>query len=69
VIVFLDTFTEAARSLSEGTLELGVRAAASLAAQYLERRDRVGLVSFGGILNWLLPGAEPCSGCGSSMRS
>jgi uncharacterized protein (DUF58 family) len=57
VIVFLDTFTEAARSISEGTLELAVRAAASLAAQYLERRDRVGLVSFGGILNWLVPGS------------
>jgi uncharacterized protein (DUF58 family) len=57
VIVFLDTFTEAARSICEGTLELAVRAAASLAAQYLERRDRVGLVSFGGILNWLVPGS------------
>jgi uncharacterized protein (DUF58 family) len=57
VIVFVDTFTEAARSISEGTLELAVRAASSLAAQYLERRDRVGLVSFGGILNWLVPGS------------
>jgi uncharacterized protein (DUF58 family) len=57
VIVFVDTFTEAARSISEGTLELAVRAGASLAAQYLERRDRVGLVSFGGILNWLVPGS------------
>jgi uncharacterized protein (DUF58 family) len=59
VILFLDTFTEAARVTSEGTLELAVRAAASLAAQYLGRRDRVGLVSFGGILNWLLPGSGP----------
>ncbi len=57
VIVFLDTFTEAARGSLEGTLELAVRAAASLAAQYLERRDRVGLISFGGVLNWLLPGS------------
>jgi uncharacterized protein (DUF58 family) len=57
VIIFLDTFTEASRGLSEGTLELAVRAASSLAAQYLERRDRVGLVSFGGILNWLVPGS------------
>src|SRR5207248_2720629 len=56
-IIFLDTFTEAARSISEGTLELAVRAGASFAAQYLERRDRVGLVSFGGILNWLVPGS------------
>jgi uncharacterized protein (DUF58 family) len=57
VVLFVDTFTEAARGLSEGTLGLAVRAASSLAAQYLARRDRVGLVSFGGILNWLVPGS------------
>jgi uncharacterized protein (DUF58 family) len=33
-----------------------VRATATLAARYLERRDRVGLVSFGGVLRWLTPG-------------
>jgi uncharacterized protein (DUF58 family) len=55
VILFLDTFTEAARYGAGGTLDYGVRAAAALAAQYLEHRDRVGLVSFGGILNWLVP--------------
>ena len=55
VVLFLDTFTEAARYGAGGTLDYGVRAAASLATQYLEHRDRVGLVSFGGILNWLIP--------------
>ena len=55
VVLFLDTFTEAARDGSGGTLDHGVRAAAALAAQYLEHRDRVGLVSFGGILRWLVP--------------
>jgi uncharacterized protein (DUF58 family) len=54
VIVFLDSFTEA-RESQRGTLELAVRAAASLAALYLQRKDRVGLVSFGGVLSWLLP--------------
>jgi uncharacterized protein (DUF58 family) len=54
VIVFLDSFTEA-RADAHGTLELAVRAAASLAALYLQRKDRVGLVSFGGVLRWLLP--------------
>jgi uncharacterized protein (DUF58 family) len=54
VILFLDSFTEA-REGAEGTLDLAVRAAASLAALYLERKDRVGLVSFGGVLSWLLP--------------
>jgi uncharacterized protein (DUF58 family) len=54
VIVFLDTFVEA-REDAGSTLDVAVRAAASLADRYLERKDRVGLVSFGGYLNWLLP--------------
>jgi uncharacterized protein (DUF58 family) len=54
VILFLDSFTEA-READRGTLDAAVRAAASLAARYLERKDRVGLVSFGGVLKWLLP--------------
>lgn len=54
VVVFLDTFAEA-RDEAAGTLDLAVRAASSLASRYLARNDRVGLVSFGGILRWLLP--------------
>jgi uncharacterized protein (DUF58 family) len=54
VILFLDSFSEA-RALGAGTLDLTVRAAAALAEGYLARKDRVGLVSFGGVLNWLLP--------------
>jgi uncharacterized protein (DUF58 family) len=54
VVLFLDTFVEAKRA-DEGTLDLTVRAAAALAEQYLAHRDRVGLVVFGGILNWLTP--------------
>ena len=52
VVLFLDTFIEA-RSEDEGTLDLAIRAASSLAAYYLREKDRVGLVAFGGILNWL----------------
>ena len=52
VVIFLDTFAEV-RRLDMGTLDMGVRAAGSLAAHYLKEKDRVGLVSFGGILNWL----------------
>jgi uncharacterized protein (DUF58 family) len=52
IVLFLDTFAEARRD-DLGTLDLGVRAAASLAALYLREKDRVGLVSFGGVLNWL----------------
>jgi uncharacterized protein (DUF58 family) len=54
VIIFLDTFVEA-REENESTLDIAVRAAATLADRYLERKDRVGLVGFGGFLNWLLP--------------
>ena len=56
VIVFLDTFVEA-REKDESTIDVAVRAAATLADRYLERKDRVGLISFGGYLNWLLPGS------------
>jgi uncharacterized protein (DUF58 family) len=56
VVIFLDSFAEARRS-DGGTLEMAVRAAASLAHGYLREKDRVGLVGFGGVLNWLLPGS------------
>jgi len=54
VVLFLDTFAEVERR-GRGTLDLAVRAATSLAHRYLQRKDRVGLVSFGGFLSWLLP--------------
>jgi uncharacterized protein (DUF58 family) len=55
VILFLDTFADA-RSGGRSTLDLAVRATSTLADRYLKRRDRVGLVSFGGVLRWLTPG-------------
>jgi uncharacterized protein (DUF58 family) len=55
VILVLDTFADA-RAGGRSTLDLAVRATATLASRYLERRDRVGLVSFGGVLRWLTPG-------------
>jgi uncharacterized protein (DUF58 family) len=55
VILFLDTFADA-RAEGRSTLDLAVRATATLATRYLERRDRVGLVSFGGVLRWMTPG-------------
>jgi uncharacterized protein (DUF58 family) len=54
VVLFLDTFTDVGGG-ARGTLDLTVRAATSLAHRYLQRKDRVGLVSFGGFLSWLLP--------------
>ncbi len=54
VVLFVDSFADVRRD-DRSTLDDAVRAAASLAACYLERRDRVGLVSFGGVLRWLQP--------------
>jgi uncharacterized protein (DUF58 family) len=56
VILFVDSFAEA-RLGNEGTLDLAVRATAALADAYVKRRDRVGLIGFGGILRWLVPGS------------
>ena len=54
VVLFIDTFTDA-NARGRGTLDMTVRAATSLAHRYLQRKDRVGLVSFGGFLSWLVP--------------
>lgn len=58
VVLFVDSFADVRRG-DRSTLDDAVRAAASLAARYLERRDRVGLVSFGGVLRWLQPAQGP----------
>jgi len=55
VVLFVDSFAELQRG-SSSTLDLAVRAAATLADRYTRRRDRVGLISFGGYLRWLAPG-------------
>jgi uncharacterized protein (DUF58 family) len=55
VVLFLDSFTDAGPE-GRGLLGPAVRAAATLAELYLRRRDRVGLVAFGGTLRWLEPG-------------
>jgi uncharacterized protein (DUF58 family) len=54
VVLFLDTFAEV-RVEGRSTNDRAVRAAATLAHGYLQRRDRVGLVGFGGFLSWLVP--------------
>jgi uncharacterized protein (DUF58 family) len=54
VVLLLDSFAEARRD-DRSTLDPALRAAGTLAARYLQQKDRVGFVTFGGILNWLLP--------------
>lgn len=56
VVLFLDAYAEG-RDDSGGTLDEMVRAASALARAYLRRRDRVGLVSFAGDVQWLRPGS------------
>ncbi len=55
VILLLDTLRAAGHPHRGTTLDISVRAAASLASYYLQQKDRVGLVSYGGICTWVLP--------------
>jgi uncharacterized protein (DUF58 family) len=55
VVLFVDSFADV-RGSERSTLDDAVRAAATIATRYLGRRDRVGLVSYGGVLRWLQPG-------------
>ncbi|MGI8408230.1 MAG: DUF58 domain-containing protein, partial [Actinomycetota bacterium] len=52
VVLFLDTFGDHGDGRSAGSLETAVRGAAGLALHHLKRRDRVGVVSFGGVIRW-----------------
>lgn len=54
VVLFLDSFTVAATDI-ESTLDHAVRAVAAITGAYLRGRDRVGLLNFGGELEWVLP--------------
>jgi uncharacterized protein (DUF58 family) len=58
VLIFLDTFADLrSPPARESALTLVVRAAAGLAEAHLRVRDRVGVVTFGGVLDWLAPAA------------
>lgn len=56
VVILLDTLVSVGSSQAN-TLDVAVRAAASLAAHYLHHKDRVGLVQCGGVCTWLPPAA------------
>jgi uncharacterized protein (DUF58 family) len=55
VILMLDSLASVG-SPALNTLDLCVRAAASLAWAYVRRKDRVGLIEYGGAFRWLKPG-------------
>lgn len=54
VVILLDTLV-ALGSPYLNTLDIAVRAAASLAAHYLYHKDRVGLINYGGVCTWVSP--------------
>jgi uncharacterized protein (DUF58 family) len=56
VVLMLDTLGHVGVP-PETSLDLCVRAAASLAWGYLTRKDRVGLIEYGGVVRWVKPGS------------
>jgi uncharacterized protein (DUF58 family) len=55
VVLLLDSYADV-RGDGFSTLDEAARVASTLAQRFLERRDRVGLVTLGGVLRWLQPG-------------
>lgn len=55
VVILLDTFTDLTGQADQSSLATAVRAANGIANHYLRRRDRVGLIAFGGSIRWLVP--------------
>ena len=55
VVILLDTFTDVIGADEESSLATAVRGANGIANHYLRRRDRVGLITFGGSIRWLVP--------------
>jgi uncharacterized protein (DUF58 family) len=56
VVLFIDSFGDD-QGWGPDPLDQVVHGAAAIAHAYLERRDRVGVVGFGGVLRWVLPAA------------
>jgi uncharacterized protein (DUF58 family) len=55
VVLLLDSLSEV--GADGGTVvDAAARGAAALAAAYLARKDRVGLIEYGGLLRWVKPG-------------
>ena len=55
IVLLVDTFADVSGE-TRSSLELAVSAATSAAIEFLRRRDRVGLLTVGGTIQWLLPG-------------
>lgn len=55
VVILLDTFTDLVGEDDQSSLTSAVRGANGIANHYLRRRDRVGLITFGASIRWLVP--------------
>jgi uncharacterized protein (DUF58 family) len=55
IVLLVDTFADVSGD-TRSSLELAVSATTSAAMEFLRRRDRVGLLTVGGTIQWLLPG-------------
>ncbi len=64
VVILLDTFTDIVGGDEQSSLATAVRGANGIADHYLRRRDRVGLIAFGGSIRWL----APAMGLGQAYR-
>jgi len=56
VVIMVDTLSHVGPD-GMTVVDAAVRGAGSLAAAYLARRDRVGLIEYGGVLRWVKPGS------------
>ena len=56
VVLMLDTLSEVGAP-GATVVDAAARGAATLAAAYLARKDRVGLIEYGGLLRWVRPGS------------
>jgi uncharacterized protein (DUF58 family) len=56
VVVLLDTLSDVGPR-GDTVVDVAARAATGLAAAYLARKDRVGLVEYGGHMRWVRPGS------------
>lgn len=55
-VIFVDAYSDFGNAL-DSTLGVSVRLAAALAQAHIRRRDRVGVIGWGGVLRWLVPGS------------
>jgi uncharacterized protein (DUF58 family) len=57
VVLFVDSFADAHGPGARSSLASSLEIAAAIGSAHLARRDRVGFVGYGGLLQWLVPAA------------